>query len=50
MIKIGISPVNIARFTNHSKEAINSTRGRLYKKAFHQSASAPKWDEFIKTL
>lgn len=50
MIKIGISPIHIAKFTNHSKEAINSTRGRLYAKVFKEPASAPKWDEFIKTL
>ena len=50
MIKIGISPTNIAKFTNHSKEAINSTRGRLYAKVFNKAASAPKWDEFIRSL
>lgn len=50
MIKMGIAPGNIAKFTNHSKEAINSTRGRLYAKVFKEPASAPKWDEFIKTL
>lgn len=50
MVKIGISPTHIAKFTNHSKEAINSTRGRLYAKVFKKSASAPKWDNFIKTL
>lgn len=50
MVKIGISPIHIAKFTNHSKEAINSTRGRLYAKVFKEPASAPKWDEFIKTL
>ena len=50
MVKIGISPTYIAKFTNHSKEAINSTRGRLYAKVFKKSASAPKWDDFIKTL
>lgn len=50
MVKIGISHTYIAKFTNHSKEAINSTRGRLYAKVFKKSASAPKWDDFIKTL
>lgn len=50
MVKIGISPTYIAKFTNHSKEAINSTRGRLYAKVFKKSASSPKWDDFIKTL
>ena len=50
MVKIGISPIHIAKFTNHSKEAINSTRGRLYAKVFKKPASAPKWDDFIKTL
>lgn len=50
MIKIGITPTNIAKFTNRSKEAINSTRGRLYAKVFNKTASAPKWDEFIKSL
>lgn len=50
MIKVGISPSNIGDFTSHSKEGINSARGRLFKKAFNKPASAPKWDEFIKSL
>lgn len=50
MIKVGISPSTIGNFTNHSKEGINSTRGRLFKKAFNQPASAPKWDEFIRSI
>lgn len=50
MIKIGISPITIGAFTSHSKEGINSARGRLFKKAFNKPASAPKWDEFIRAL
>lgn len=50
MIKIGISPISIGAFTSHTKEGINSVRGRLFKKAFNKPASAPKWDEFIKSL
>lgn len=50
MIKVGISPSTIGNFTKHSKEGINSTRGRLFKKAFNQPASAPKWDEFIRSI
>lgn len=50
LIKMGFSPTSIAKFTSRSKEAITSVRSRLYAKTFKRKGSAPKWDEFIKSL
>lgn len=50
LLKMGFSPTSIAKFTSHSKEAITSVRSRLYFKVFKKKGSAPKWDEFLKSL
>lgn len=50
LIKINISPTDIARLTAHSKEAITSTRRRLYEKVFSQKGSPKDWDSFILSL
>lgn len=41
LLKLGTRPTDIARLTNHSKEAINSTRRRLYEKAFGRKGDQP---------
>jgi hypothetical protein len=50
LIKINIPPIDIAKLTNHSKEAITSTRRRLYEKVFGKKGSPKDWDEFILSL
>lgn len=50
LIKIGIRPTYIAILTNHSRAAINSTRSRLYEKAYSKKASPSEWDEIIRSL
>lgn len=50
LIKINISPTDIAKLTAHSKEAITSTRRRLYKKVFCKDGSPKEWDDFINSL
>lgn len=50
LIKINIAPIDIARLTIHSKEAIASTRRRLYKKVFCKNGSPKDWDNFIHSL
>lgn len=50
LIKIKIAPIDIARLTAHSKEAISSTRRRLYKKVFHKNGTPKDWDDFIISL
>lgn len=50
LIKINIPPIDIANLTNHSKEAITSTRRRLYEKVFGKKGSPKDWDEFILSL
>lgn len=50
LIKVGITPTNIALLTHHSKEAITSVRRRLYYKAFGEKASPSEWDKIIRSL
>lgn len=50
LLKIGIPPISIADLTAHSKQAINSSRKKLYAKT-HKEAGAPElWDKFIKAF
>lgn len=50
LLKLGITPVNIAKLTAHSKQSVTNTRTRLFEKAFGRKGSATEWDEFIETL
>lgn len=50
LIKIGIRPTFIALLTNHSRAAINSTRSRLYEKAYKKKATPSEWDDVIRSL
>ena len=50
LIKIGISPTNIAHFMNLSKEAITASRRRMYMKAFKSKGTPSDWDNIIRTL
>ena len=50
LVKMDISPTNIAKITNRSKEAIASTRRRLYQKAFGEKAAPAEWDKVIRSL
>lgn len=48
--KIGVPPTKIALLLHKSKQAINSTRERLYYKAFGQKGTPSMWDDFLQTL
>ena len=50
LVKIGISPSNIAHFMNVTKEAITASRRRMYIKSFHQKGSPSNWDSIIYSL
>lgn len=50
LLKIGIRPIDIAGFTNRSKEAITSARRRLYEKAFQTKGTPQNWDKIIRSL
>lgn len=50
LIKINLSPIQISKLTLHSKEAISSTRRRLYKKVFCKQGTPKDWDNFILSL
>lgn len=50
LIKINMQPSDIAKLTNHTKEAITATRRRLYEKVFQEKGTPKLWDEFIHAL
>lgn len=50
LIKIRMTPKEIATLTAHSKESVATTRSRLYQKIFGRKGSTHDWDEFILSL
>ena len=47
LLKINLSPLQIATISTRSKQAISSIRKRLYKKFFNEEGSTEQWDNFI---
>lgn len=47
LLKIGLSPQQIAVITIRSKQAITSVRKRLYQKFFKEDGTPNQWDSFI---
>ena len=47
LIRMGISPIDIASLTNYSKQHISGIRKGLYKRAKDIDASPSKWDELV---
>ncbi len=50
LLKMGISPTNIAHFVNLTKEAITASRRRMYTKAFNKKGKPSDWDNIVKSL
>lgn len=50
LLKVGVSPKDIATLTIKTKSAISVMRKRLYFKAFGKVEAPEKWDEFILSL
>ncbi len=50
LLKVGVSPKDIATLTIKTKSAISVMRKRLYLKAFGKEETPEKWDEFIRSL
>ena len=50
LLKMGISPTNIAHFVNLTIEAITASRRRMYTKAFNKKGKPSDWDKIIKSL
>lgn len=50
LIKIGVSPKDMAVLTNHSTSAITSVRKRLYEKAFNKKGTPSDWDEIVRAI
>lgn len=50
LIKIGITPANIAKFMCLTKVAISASRRRMYSKAFNKKGTPSDWDKVIESL
>ena len=50
LIKIGLSPAQIAFITIRSRQAISSIRKRLYSKVMGKDGTPEQWDNFINTF
>lgn len=50
LLKIGLSPLQIAIITIRSKQAISSIRKRLYKKLFNDDGNTDQLDSFIRNF
>lgn len=50
LIKIGLSPAQIAFITIRSRQAISSIRKRLYSKVMGKDGTPEQWDNFISTF
>lgn len=50
LIKIGLSPVQIAFITIRSRQAISSIRKKLYSKVMGKDGTPEQWDNFISTF
>lgn len=50
LLKMGITPTNIAHFVNLTKEAITASRRRMYTKAFNKKGKPADWDKIINSL
>lgn len=50
LLKLGISPVHIAKFTHRTKEAISASRRRLYEKTFKKKGAPADWDKIVQSL
>ena len=50
LIKINIIPSDISKIVLRSKEAISSSRRKLYFRAFNKKGAPEDWDNFIRSL
>lgn len=50
LIKLRVTPLDIAALLHKDVNPISSVRSRLYVKVFNQKGGAKDWDEFLRTL
>ena len=50
LLKISISATGIANLTLRSKQAVTSSRKKLYEKTHGQQGGPEKWDQFIQAF
>ena len=50
LIKLGISPTNIAKLTATGKSSVSQSRLRMQQKVFNGEGTAQDWDNFIMSI
>jgi len=50
LIKLNVTPTEMANVLNKTTSSISTIRSRLYQKVFQQKGSSRQWDEFILSL
>ncbi len=50
LIKLRVSPSDIANVLARDISTISSTRSRLYQKVFHKKGSSKQWDDFVLSI
>lgn len=50
LIKLRISPSDMANVLARDISTISSTRSRLYQKVFHKKGSSKEWDDFVLSI
>ena len=50
LLKCNLTPTNIAKLTNRSKEAISAARRRLYERTKGENGSPADWDQIIREI
>jgi hypothetical protein len=50
LLRLGLTPTDIAQLTAHSKQSVTNTRSRLFEKAFGRKGSPADWDRLVASL
>ena len=49
-LRLGITPIDIAQLTAHTKQSVSNTRSRLFEKAFGRKGAPTDWDQLVASL
>ena len=50
LLRLGITPIDIAQLTAHTKQSVSNTRSRLFEKAFGRKGAPTDWDQLVASL
>ena len=50
LLRLGITPMDIAQLTAHSKQSVTNTRSRLFEKTFGRKGTPADWDQLVASL